>query len=247
MMKAMIYAAGLGTRLQPETDIKPKALVEVAGIPMIGRLIERLKAFNIDQVIINTHHLREQVKEYLNRNKSFGIEIVLSEEHDELLETGGGLAKARWFLDGSDPFLIHNVDILSDIDLQDMLRFHKKRKPMVSLAVRNRVSSRYLLFDEEMALKGWMNNKTGETILAENLSKPLKKLAFSGIHIVNPDIFRYFTEIKRYRIIDKYLDISGKEHIAGYKHDGGYWIDMGTKEGIRDAERRLSNNTSSSQ
>ena len=241
MMKAMIYAAGLGTRLQPETDLKPKALIEIAGIPMLGRLIERLKAFSINQVIINTHHFREQVEEYINRNNSFGIEIARSEEHDELLETGGGLAKARWFLDGRDPFLIHNVDVLSDIDLRDMLRYHMQEKPMVSLAVRNRVSSRYLLFDEKMALKGWMNIKTGETILAESHDMPLNKLAFSGIHIVNPDIFRYLTEVKRYRIIDKYLTISGKEHIAGYQHDNGYWIDMGTREGVRDAERRLSN------
>jgi NDP-sugar pyrophosphorylase family protein len=242
MMKAMIYAAGLGTRLQPETDSKPKALVEIAGIPMLGRLIEHLKTFNIDQVIINTHHFREQVKAYIDRNKNFDIEIVLSEEHDELLETGGGLAKARWFLDGKDPFLIHNVDILSDIDLSELLRFHVARKPMVSLAVRNRVSSRYLLFNEHMVLKGWMNEKTGESILVDRHSAPLKKLAFSGIHIVHPDIFRYFTEIKRYRIIDRYLDISGKEHIAGFEHSSGYWIDMGSREGVRAAEERLGNN-----
>jgi NDP-sugar pyrophosphorylase family protein len=243
MMKAMIYAAGLGTRLQPITVSKPKALVEIAGIPMLGRLIERLKAFNTDQIIINTHHFREQIKEYLDRNQAFDIEIVLSEEHDELLETGGGLAKARWFLDGNDPFLIHNVDILSDINLFDMLHFHNQRKPLVSLAVRNRFSTRYLLFNEQMALKGWMNNKTGEKILVDRRSTSLKQLAFSGIHIVNPDIFRYITEIKPYRIIDKYLDISGKEHIAGFEHASGYWIDMGTPEGLQDAEIRLSKNS----
>ena len=240
MMKAMIYAAGLGTRLQPVTDSKPKALVEIAGTPMLGRLIERLKTYDIEQVIINTHHFREQIKAYLDRNNNFGIEIALSEEHEELLETGGGLANARWFLDGKDPFLIHNVDVLTDINLQDMLRFHEGQNPLASLAVIERVTSRYLLFNEQMALKGWMNSKTGKTILTDSPGIPLKKLAFSGIHVVSPDIFRYFTEIKRYRIIDKYLEISGKEHIAGYDHSEGYWFDMGSLEGVREAEKRLS-------
>jgi NDP-sugar pyrophosphorylase family protein len=238
-MKAMIYAAGLGTRLKPMTDSKPKALMEVAGTTMLGRLIERLKSFNIDQVIINTHHFAGQIQTYIKENNSFGIEILISEEKEELLETGGGLANARWFLDGKDPFLLHNVDILSDIDLAAMLGFHLDQRPLATLAVRQRMSSRYLLFNEHFRLNGWLNEKTGETILVPNPPVPLQKLAFSGIHILSPDIFKYLAEVKRFRIITRYLEIAGEEHIMGFEHPNGYWIDMGTPEGISKAEELL--------
>jgi len=240
-MKAMIFAAGLGTRLLPLTAQKPKALIEVYGIPMLGRLIQRIKSVGIDQIIINTHHFPDQIKTYLDQNKNFDIEIAISDEQQDLLDTGGGLAQARWFLEGSGPFLVHNVDIFTDLDLSGMIENHIKHKPLVTLAVRHRDSSRYLLFNEQMDLNGWLNEKTKETILVDQPAVPLKKLAFSGIHVIDPGIFDYFKEARPSRIINRYLEIANQERIMGFEHDDGYFVDMGSGKGLKKAEKYLKN------
>lgn len=238
-MKAMIFAAGLGTRLQPLTARKPKALIAVSGIPMLGRLIQRLKSIGIDQIIINIHHFPGQIKAYIEENSNFGIEIAFSHEDEDLLDTAGGLANAKWFLDGSSPFLVHNVDIFSDIDLSRMIKDHQKYNPLVTLAVRNRTSSRYLLFDEKMTLNGWLNEKTKETILVDKPAVPLKKLAFSGIHVIDPRIFEFLKEARPARIVNRYLEIANQEQIIGFEHTEGYFVDLGTAEGLKKAESLL--------
>ncbi|MEA3477737.1 MAG: nucleotidyltransferase family protein [Bacteroidota bacterium] len=236
-MKAMIFAAGMGTRLRPLTERTPKALIGVAGMPMIGRLIQKLKAFGIDQIIINIHHFPEQIEAYLKKNKDFDIEIVISDERSDLMDTGGGLKRAKWFLDGNSPFILHNVDVFSDINLQKMISFHQQQKPIATLAVRHRNSSRFLLFDNQMKLNGWQNKKTNETILVNIPTVPLKRLAFSGIHVIDPEIFELLDEEGPFRIIDSYLDIASTERIMGFEDSNGYFVDMGTVDGLKQAEK----------
>ncbi|HNW54747.1 MAG TPA: sugar phosphate nucleotidyltransferase, partial [Bacteroidales bacterium] len=161
-MKAMIFAAGLGTRLKPYTETMPKALVPVGGVPMLELLLNHLKQNGFSRIIINVHHFAGQVVDFLDRNHNFGLDIAISHEEDLLLDTGGGLKKAAWFFDDQQPFLVQNVDVMSDIDYLEMLRFHTQTQSLVTLAVSERESSRYFLFDNTMQLSGWENVKTGE-------------------------------------------------------------------------------------
>ncbi|MDD3541727.1 MAG: sugar phosphate nucleotidyltransferase, partial [Petrimonas sp.] len=162
-MKAMIFAAGLGTRLKPLTDTMPKALVPVAGKPLLWHTIQKLKAAGFDEIIINVHHFAGQIRQYIQDNNRFGIRIEFSDETQALLDTGGGIKKASWFFDDEKPFLIHNVDILSDIDLQNLYHFHTNSNSVATLVVSERKTSRYLLFDKNNHLAGWINEKSGET------------------------------------------------------------------------------------
>lgn len=189
-MKAMIFAAGLGTRLRPLTDHTPKALVSVAGKPMLERVILRLKEAGFNDITVNIHHFGEQIIEFLRANNDFGITIHLSDERDMLLDTGGGIKKARPFLDGNEPFLVHNADILSDINLAELYRHHRESNAEATLLVSQRQTSRYLLLDDANRLHGWINKSTGET-KPEGFSfqeRQYKEMAFGGIHVISPSL-----------------------------------------------------------
>ncbi len=235
-MKAMIFAAGLGTRLKPLTDSTPKALVPLAGKPLLFYIIEKLIATGINQIIINVHHFPETIIEYVEQNKKFGIEIAFSHEKI-LLDTGGGLKKTSWFFDDGQPFLLHNVDVLSGIDLRKMTAYHNQKKALVTLAVRQRKTSRYLLFNQENRLVGWQSLETGNTEMVGESAKNPENLSFMGIHILSPEIFPLLPGENIFSIIRAYLDLVKMGHmIIGYRKDEDFWVDLGRKENLQKAE-----------
>jgi len=235
-MKAMILAAGLGTRLRPLTNFRPKALVEVNQMPLLEIAIRRLKYFGFDEIIINVHHFAEQIIQFLEKNNHFDIRIEISDERDQLLETGGGLKKAAHFFDDGQPFLLSNTDILSDIDLRAFYNQHVASNAMVSLAVRRRDASRYLIFNDQQQLHGWVNIKTGKMIASRHSSKQLQLMAFSGFHVINPELFDLMSDKDAFSIIDTYLDASTKHDIMAYPHDGDFWLDVGKINALKEAE-----------
>ena len=233
-MKAMIFAAGLGTRLKPFTDNHPKALAIVNGKPLLQRNIEYLKSFGIDEIVINVHHFADQIIEFLEENNYFGIEIIISDETDQVLETGGGLVKAKANFD--EDFLVMNVDILTDLNLAEFIKAHQENKAIVSLAVSDRDSSRKLFFNEKNELKGWRNLKTEEEIKAVDSLDNCKDLAFSGIHVISPTLFEKITEKGKFSIMKVYMDLMQTESIIGFDHSGGILIDVGRPESVLEAE-----------
>lgn len=239
-MKAMIFAAGLGSRLKPFTSQMPKALVPVAGIPMLEILIKHLKKNNVNEIIINTHHFANQVKDFLEQNNNFDCEIAISDESDLLLDTGGGLQKALWFFNDNQPFLVQNVDVLSNINYSQMLVTHNKANALATLAVSNRASSRYLLFDQSMQLCGWENVSTQEVKMSVDLKSELKRFAFSGIHILNPIFFKHLTLNGKFSMIDAYLSTANSCRIIGFEHNPDFWVDMGKPKSVLHAEAILS-------
>ena len=240
-MKAMIFAAGLGTRLRPLTDHTPKALVSVAGKPMLERVILRLKEAGFNDITVNIHHFGEQIIEFLRANNYFGITIHLSDERDMLLDTGGGIKKARPFLDGNEPFLVHNADILSDINLAELYRHHWESNAEATLLVSQRQTSRYLLLDDANRLHGWINKSTGET-KPEGFSfqeRQYKKMAFGGIHVISPSLFRYMESRQwegKFSIIPFYLSVCETACIQGYPLQDRRWFDIGKPETLAKAE-----------
>lgn len=228
-MKAMILAAGLGTRLRPLTDSIPKALVEADGKPLLQHALEHLKRFGITDVIINVHHFAGKILEFLEVQGNFGMNIVISDESGELLETGGGVKKAAWFLDNGIPFVVRNVDILSDLDLTRMLHFHQIENPIATLAVRARATSRYFLFDDQNTLCGWENVKTGEKRICREADQ-LHPLAFSGIQILQPEIFSWITETGKFSLTEMYLRLTSHHLIKGFIDQSPVWKDAGKKK-----------------
>jgi len=231
----MIFAAGLGTRLRPLTESVPKALVEVNGTPLLGLIILRLKRFGFRDLIVNVHHFPDKIISYLAENENFGVHITISDERDVLLETGGGLQKASWFFDDGEPFLVHNVDILSDLDLRELYEDHKKSDALATLAVSGRKTSRVLLFDPHGNLCGWRNMKTGEEKWARPTDSPLRALSFSGIHVISPKIFQEITQTGRFSIIDTYLELGSRYDIKAHYHDESHWMDVGKPETLQQA------------
>ncbi|MGU9938800.1 nucleotidyltransferase family protein [Empedobacter brevis] len=234
-MKAMIFAAGLGTRLKPFTESHPKALALVNGKPLLQRNIEYLRAAGINEIVINVHHFADQIIEFLEENNYFGIEITISDETDQVLETGGGLVKAKANFD--EDFLVMNVDILTDLDLTELIKSHQKNNALATLAVSNRNSSRKLYFNEQNELKGWRNLKTAEEIKAVNSLDNLRDLAFSGIHVIHPNLFDKITEKGKFSIMKVYMDLMKTESILGFDHSGGVLIDVGRPESVIEAEQ----------
>ncbi len=232
-MKAFILAAGLGTRLRPLTDKLPKALIEIEGTPMIELLIEKLKRFGITEIIINTHYKANVLTDYLNNN-DFGIPIRISDETQKLLDTGGAIKKTCCYF--KEEFLVHNADILSDIDIGKLVNYHKNNNAIATLAVRQRQSSRYLLFNDNMEFSGWENKKSSEKIIPVKPDGELTKFAFSGIHIINPGIFDYMPNKDVFSIIDVYLNVCSREKIFGYLHNEDFWLDMGRPEDMEKAK-----------
>ncbi|MDO5523793.1 MAG: nucleotidyltransferase family protein [Bacteroidia bacterium] len=241
-MKALIFAAGLGTRLKPLTNSMPKAMVPVNGKPLLWHTIQKLKAAGFDEIIINVHHFAEQIIDYVQANDNFGIRIEFSDEREQLLDTGGGIKKASSFFNDGKPFLVHNVDILSNLDLNKILDYHKDNESIATLCVSNRKTSRYLLFDENNRLKGWINEKTGEIkspVPAFN-SNNYRKLAFNGIHILEPRIFSHFTYFPdKFSVIDFYLSACNKMNINGFEPDDFSMIDVGKPDSLEKAEQFL--------
>lgn len=225
-MRAMIFAAGLGTRLQPLTDTRPKALVEIQGKPLLRYAIEKLAAAGFSDIIVNVHHFADQIVRYLKDNKNFGLNIAVSDEQAELLNTGGGLKKASWFFKGDEPFLVFNVDIISDIDLQDLYRYHVNSNALATLSVMERKTSRYLLFSDSNVLCGWQNVSNDELRMVRQTNR-YKQYAFSGIHVINPSFFTHLTHDGAFSIIDAYLDLAVNHKISSYNHTGTKWCDLG--------------------
>jgi len=242
-MKAMILAAGLGTRLRPLTNDRPKALVEVGGRTLLEITLSRLRAFGVREVIINVHHFADLVLEYLKANFNFGMRIEISRE-EVLLDTGGGLKKAApFFLEDSnrrdEPFLLHNVDVISTIDLGRMLRSHAESHALATLAAQERTTSRYLLFDQELQLCGrrLADHKEDEMVRP---CRQVQVLAFSGIHVISPRIFPLMTEEGIFSIITSYLRLAAQgEKITAFRADQYYWRDLGRPENVRQAEEDL--------
>jgi len=243
-MRAMILAAGLGTRLRPLTDNRPKVLVEVAGHTLLETTLRRLREFGIGEVIVNVHHFSDMLVDYLKQNDDFGMQVAISREA-ELLDTGGGLKKASWFFseDAADgePFLLHNVDVLSTIDLGRMVEFHRQHQALATLAVQDRESSRYLLFDEEHRLCGRQAGRQKPPEMVRP-SESTKTLAFSGVHVISPRFLSLMTEQGVFSIIASYLRLAGqREKIMAFRADAYYWRDLGKPENLVQAEQDVNN------
>lgn len=234
-MKAMIFAAGMGTRLQPFTDNHPKALAQVNGVPLLERNIKYLQSYGINDFVINIHHFGGQILAFLAENDNFGANIEISNESDELLETGGGLLFARRFLENEKTFLIMNVDILTDLNITNFINIHELKGGMVTLAVSDRDSTRKLMFNDKMYLKGWRNLTTNKKTVVGGIFK-LRELAFSGVHCVNSEIFTKITRTGKFSIMDEYLDLMKEDIIIGYQHTANL-IDVGKPESVAEAEK----------
>lgn len=237
--QAMIFSAGLGTRFKPWTDKHPKALALVNGKSLLQRNIEYLQSFGIDNVIVNVHHFADQVEETVKENKGWGSHIIFSNERDAVLETGGGLLKAKEFFCRNRPFITCNVDILTDLDISKLVAFHEKNKPLISFGVTNRPSSRNFLFDENSRLCGWRNNNTGE----ERIPVPNKNLqpkAYSCVVIFEYDIFKHMPPPGKFSLVDVYLSLAASHAILGYDHSGDRLVDVGRPESVAVAEQNFS-------
>ncbi len=235
-MKAMILAAGLGTRLKPLTNTIPKALMPLKQSPILEHLILRLKQAGITDIIINVHHFPEQIVAFLKKSHYFDIHIEVSYEED-LLDTGGGLKKAQWFFNDGKPFLLHNVDIVSNLDLSMMLKYHLQKNSLVTLAVRTRSTARYLLFDTSDQLIGWEDVHLNQKKIAAPFSADLRPFSFMGIHIISPDIFTQLPETQKFSIIAAYLDLAAqKKPIYAFYADMFSWSDLGQIQNLRAAE-----------
>jgi NDP-sugar pyrophosphorylase family protein len=257
-MKAMILAAGLGTRFKPWTDQHPKALAIINGKSLLERNIHYLQQFGIFDVLVNVHHFADQIIDAVETNDAWGSRVTISDESDEVLETGGGLKKAAWFLSDT-PFVLMNADILTDLDLGTIINFHERQSPLATLAVTNRASSRYFLFDEEDQLRGWRNVNTGEErlvndtpqkhwpgndaesvtdseLILENPPALLSEKAFSGIHIISPAIFPLMKQQGKFSMVGVYLQLAATHKILGFDHSGSKLVDVGRQESVAVAE-----------
>jgi len=242
-MKAMVLAAGLGTRLRPLTDDRPKALVEVGGRTLLEITLGRLRSFGVNEAIVNVHHFADMVVEYLKANQNFGMRIEISRE-PVLLDTGGGLKNAAWFFrqgsgSSGQPFILHNVDVISTIDLGCMVQIHIEKQALATLAVQDRQTSRYLLFDPELQFCGRRSGQDGKSEWARP-SQQAQALAFSGIHVISPRLLETMSEDGAFSIITAYLRLAQQgEKIMGFRTDEYYWRDLGRPENLRQAAEDL--------
>ena len=233
-MQAMIFAAGLGTRFKPWTDHHPKALALVGGKPLLERNVQYLQQYGINDVVVNVHHFASQIEAAITQNRGWGSNVNISNERDAVLETGGGLLHAKPLLKSND-FVTLNVDILTDLDLQAMIRFHKAQNALITLAVTDRPTSRYLLFDEANRLCGWRNTSTGAERMAIE-KEALAQKAYSGIAIFRSDIFSHIQQQGKFSLIDVYLSLAAHHAIVAFDHSGGKLVDVGRPESVAVAE-----------
>jgi MurNAc alpha-1-phosphate uridylyltransferase len=235
-MKAMIFSAGLGTRFKPLTDHHPKALALVHGKPLLQWNIEYLQRFGINDIIVNVHHFADQVAEAIRKNDGWGSRVQISDEQDLLLDTGGGLLKAKSLFTPGERFVTCNVDILTDLDLLQLMQAHLQQQPLVSFGVTDRKTSRYLLFDDQQRLCGWRNSASGEEIIARPSDVLIQK-AYSCVVIFEYEIFRHIELTGKFSLIDLYLQLAGNHEIRGFDHSGGRWVDVGRPESLAIAEK----------
>lgn len=240
-MKAMIFSAGLGTRFKPWTEHHPKALAIVNGKSLLQRNVEYLQQYGITDVVVNVHHFPDQIIEAVEKNRGWGSNIIISDERDEVLETGGGLLKAKHLLEGDEPFVTINVDILTDLNLHDLLAFHQQHKPLISFAVTNRKTARNFLFDDEDKLCGWRNVTTGEEkgpVLSytEEEKKRLVKKAYSCVVVFEQRFFSEMRQTGKFSLTEPYLDLAAEHTILGYDHSGDKLVDVGKPESVAIAE-----------
>jgi N-acetyl-alpha-D-muramate 1-phosphate uridylyltransferase len=234
-MKAMIFAAGLGTRFKPWTDEHPKALALVNGKSLLQRNIEYFQRFGITEVVVNVHHFADQILAAVEQHNGWGSKVMISDETDEVLETGGGLLKARPLLEGNEPFVTINADILTDLDLNQLLAFHKEQQSLISFGITNRKTSRYFLFDDTNRLCGWMNTRTGEQRIA--VDKPgLHPMAYSCVVVFEPAVFPLIRQRGKFSLVDTYLDLAPDHRIMGFDHTGDRLVDVGKPESVVEAE-----------
>lgn len=255
--KAIVFAAGVGSRLKPFTDHHPKALVEVGGRPMLANVIEKLISYGVDEIVVNVHHFSEQIVEFLVANDNFGITIHISDESDKLLDTGGAIVAASQWFEPEDDFIVHNADIFTDFDLSDMMRTHGYLNALATLLVAERQTSRYLLFDDRVEMKGWTNISTGEVKPASIVTaEGYDKFAFGGVHILSgkiiPALKEYATKlgycgtrdtVPKFSITDFYIDICRTLPVFGYLPAEKYnWHDIGKPQSLVDARNSVISN-----
>jgi NDP-sugar pyrophosphorylase family protein len=234
-MKAMIFAAGLGTRFKPWTDEHPKALAMINGKSLLQRNIEYFQQFGIREVIINVHHFANQIYDAVKKNNGWGSTIYISDEQEQLLDTGGGLLKVKKWLGNKEPFVTTNADILTDLNLDKLIAFHKQHQPLISMAVTERKTSRYFLFDENNQLCGWRNTKTGEEKIAIKKNGLVEK-AYSCVVVFDPKVFSLISFTGKFSLVDVYLSLAKENIILGYDHSGDKLVDVGKPESIAIAE-----------
>jgi MurNAc alpha-1-phosphate uridylyltransferase len=234
-MKAMIFAAGLGTRFKPWTDKHPKALALVNGKSLLQRNVQWLQQYGITDVIVNVHHFPDQVMQAIQSNNGWGSKITISDEKGQLLETGGGLKKAKSFFDLDEPFVTINVDILTNLDLNKLISFHARKKPLISFAVSDRKTSRYFLFDKDLRLCGWQNMKTGEKRISIDKDNLVQK-AYSCVVVFDPAIFSLMKQDGKFSLVDVYLKLAATHKILAYYHTGDILVDVGKPESLQVAE-----------
>ena len=241
MIKAMIFAAGIGSRLRPLTNHLPKALVLLGGKSLLQHTIEKLIKASVSEIVINIHHFPDIMRQAIEKLDYPEVKFHISDETTELLDTGGGLLKAADLLRGDAPFIAHNVDVISDIDLRQMYNYHLQSKALATLATSNRKTARYFLWDDRQ-LCGWQNLETGQKISCFNPQATPTPLAFSGIHIVSPEIFDLIEENGKFSINQVYLRLASTQKIIAYNHNPNYWMDVGTIEKLERANTILHNN-----
>ncbi len=239
-MKAMIFSAGLGTRLYPLTESRPKALVELNGQPLLKIIIEKLKHCGFNQFVINVHHFADQIIKYIQDNNSFGVKIDISDERNLLLDTGGGLKKAIPLLADADVILLHNVDIITNLNLEELISYHTQHNGLATLAVMQRDSSRQLLIDTNGILCGWQNNTTQQIRMSREDIKEPKPVSYCGIAVVSPEFLNQITEQGVFSIIDVYLRLAKKNNIYTYSFQPHYWFDVGCVAKLKEAEKFFS-------
>lgn len=231
----MIFAAGLGTRFKPWTDHHPKALALVNGKSLLQRNVEYLQKYRITDVVVNVHHFADQIEEAVQKNKGWGSHIIISDERDVVLETGGGLLKAKDYLIDKGPFVIMNVDILTNLDLSALISFYQSRKPLIAFGVTDRKTSRNFLFDEEMQLCGWRNKTTGEEKISRGRDIYLER-AYSCVAVFDPRVFDYIKQEGKFSLTETYLDLAREHAVLGFDHSGDHLVDVGKPESVATAE-----------
>ena len=246
MINAMIFAAGLGTRLKPYTANCPKALVELAGKPLLEHCILKLKAFGVDRIVINVHHFADQIEAFLLSNDNFGMDIRISDERELLLDTGGAIKKAKPLFIPNAPVLIYNVDILSSLKLEDLFAAHTGNQALATLNLRDKNTSRCLCFNKDGLLSGWKDESSGEVKIVNETYKASETFSFSGIHIIDSKLLGLIEEGAVFSIIDLYLRLAKKHRIVGYYDSSDIWMDLGKPEQLHKAEEILNSNTNDS-
>lgn len=236
-MKAMIFTAGIGSRLQPEPGEIPRALMPVNGEPLLGMLIRRLADSGFNEIIVNVHHFASRISEFINRKIFEGLRIEISDETDLRLDTGGGLKKVAWFFNDNQPFLIYHIEILSDINLSGLYEDHIRSRALATLVVRKRQASRFLLFNRYMELCGWENIETKERSIVRPCPENLQPFAFSRIQVVSPSIFSLIIEKGTLSLVELYLRLAGAHPVRGYSDNESIWMDLARKEGLLEAEK----------